>query len=100
VIIVLAKNIYQDIMKFIKFREAELSSTQELKVFLINYPQFEVTRIGRVGDNYLIFAGQSSQGIHTTLLLPAEAQPLNLVTVDLSDPPDIRPNRIGFLEHS
>ncbi len=79
----LAKNIYQDIMKFIKFREAELSSTQELKVFLINYPQFEVTRIGRVGDNYLIFAGQSSQGIHTTLLLPAEAQPLNLVTVDL-----------------
>nr|DAM45846.1 MAG TPA: hypothetical protein [Caudoviricetes sp.] len=96
----LAKNIYQDIMKFIKFREAELSSTQELKVFLINYPQFEVTRIGRVGDNYLIFAGQSSQGIHTTLLLPAEAQPLNLVTVDLSDQPDIRPNRIGFLEHS
>ncbi|WP_418563042.1 hypothetical protein [Phascolarctobacterium faecium] len=95
-----AKNIYQDIMKFIKFREAELSSTQELKVFLINYPQFEVTRIGRVGDNYLIFAGQSSQGIHTTLLLPAEAQPLNLVTVDLSDQPDIRPNRIGFLEHS
>lgn len=96
----LAKNIYQDIMKFIKFREAELSSTQELKVFLINYPQFEVTRIGQVGDNYLIFAGQSSQGIHTTLLLPAEAQPLNLVTVDLSDQPDIRPNRIGFLEHS
>lgn len=96
----LAKNIYQDIMKFIKFREAELSSTQELKAFLINYPQFEVTRIGRVGDNYLIFAGQSSQGIHTTLLLPAEAQPLNLVTVDLSDQPDIRPNRIGFLEHS
>lgn len=95
-----AKNIYQDIMKFIKFREAELSSTQELKVFLINYPQFEVTRIGRVGDNYLMFAGQSSQGIHTTLLLPAEAQPLNLVTVDLSDQPDIRPNRIGFLEHS
>ena len=83
-------------MQFIKLQEKQLQEHQDLKVFLVDYPSFEVTVLGHLGDNYLFFGGLTNKGVFSTLLLPAKPYPLNLIVVD-SKERNVKPRRqIGF----
>lgn len=93
-----AKSIYQSIMRVIHMHERTMHDSQELRVYLLAFPEFEIVSIGRSGDEYLYFQGHRTQGIDTTLLLPATPQPIRIDIVDRQETEASAPRRtIGFL---
>jgi hypothetical protein len=93
-----AKAIYLSIMRVIHVYEQNLPANQELKVYLLDFPELEVITIGRSGDEYLYFKVHHPEGIDTILLLPAVPQPLRIDIVDRPDSGVPSPRKtIGFL---
>jgi len=92
-----AKELYLQIMKMIEIKEVRLKENQDTKVTLLDYPGFEITEIGRLGNEYLFFSGQTSESSETTLLLPVEPLPIRIDVVDLKDSSLARSRKkIGF----
>ncbi|EGO65763.1 hypothetical protein [Acetonema longum] len=92
-----AKDIYLRIMQMIQIKEARLRENQDMKVTLLQYPDFEVTEIGRLGNEYLFFSGMTSQSPETTLLLPVESIPIRIDVVDQKDELPVKAvKKIGF----
>lgn len=79
-----AKSIYDAIMAAIKFKESKLTDCQDLKIYLLDYPQSEIVEIGRIKDEYLFFTVNSPQYGQSTFLLPPTSHPLLFVVSDLT----------------
>jgi len=92
-----AKELYLQIITIIKIKEIQLKENQGLRVTLLHYPEFEITEIGRLGNEYLFFSGNYPESFETTLLLPAEPTPIKIDVVDLGMalPSKIK-KKIGF----
>ena len=69
----------------IQIKDGYLKENQDTKVTLLHYPDFEITEVGHLGNEYLFLSGQTSQSLETILLLPVEPISIRIDIVERHD---------------
>ncbi|WP_303166383.1 DUF6173 family protein [Phascolarctobacterium sp.] len=93
-----AKEVYQTIMNDIHDAENNLAEGYDLYVFLSDYPNIEITTIGRRGDHLLFFEGCVGQSQKTHFLIHYSKVSLLIVEKKIEPAPAYKPKRkIGFV---